>query len=143
MPKWSCKPILNINVPRAFQWYKESLNPMRFDPCNRPLKIWKSTKTPTPKMRTHLGVWGSFPHTLLHFWEHEMWLPGFTLGSHLCKPKARVVTPQMSSYIWTDYKSLWNRHGFQTNDWLWKRKWQKISWNNCDEIRIKCEKNES
>jgi hypothetical protein len=28
----------------------------------------------------------SFPHTLLHFREHEMWLSNFTFGPHLCKP---------------------------------------------------------
>jgi hypothetical protein len=39
-----------------------------------------------PKMGVHLGMWGSFPHTLLHSREHEMWLPGFLLGPHPCKP---------------------------------------------------------
>ncbi len=29
---------------------------------------------------------GSFPHTFLHSREHEMWLPGFPLGPHSCKP---------------------------------------------------------
>ncbi len=29
---------------------------------------------------------GSFPHILLHSWEHEMWLLGFPLGLHPCKP---------------------------------------------------------
>jgi hypothetical protein len=29
---------------------------------------------------------GSFPHTLLHSREHEMWFSDFTLGQHLCKP---------------------------------------------------------
>jgi hypothetical protein len=38
----SCELILNIFVPRNFQWYKELLNPMVFDSCNYSLKIWKS-----------------------------------------------------------------------------------------------------
>jgi hypothetical protein len=29
---------------------------------------------------------GSFLDTFPHSWEHEMWLPGFILGPHLCKP---------------------------------------------------------
>jgi len=38
----SCKPILNIYIPKDFQLYKDLLNPMGFDPCNCPLKIWES-----------------------------------------------------------------------------------------------------
>jgi hypothetical protein len=44
-PNGSCKPILNIYVLRALHWYKELFNPMRFDPWNWPLKIWKSIGT--------------------------------------------------------------------------------------------------
>jgi hypothetical protein len=62
----SCKPILNIYVLRAFQRYKELFNPISFNPCNRPLKIWKFIGTPTPKVGVHMGEWGSFPHTFLH-----------------------------------------------------------------------------
>ncbi len=73
-------------VLRTFQWYKGLFNPMGFSPCNRPLKIWESIRAPTPKMGVHLGMWGSFPCTLLHSQEHEMWLRGFILDSHLHKP---------------------------------------------------------
>jgi hypothetical protein len=31
-PNRSCEPILDIYVPRDFQWYKEFLNPLNFDP---------------------------------------------------------------------------------------------------------------
>ncbi len=37
---------------------------MGFDPCNCPLKIRESTKTPTPNMGIHLGVWGVLLLTL-------------------------------------------------------------------------------
>jgi hypothetical protein len=70
-PNGSCKPIVDIYVPRAFQWYKEIFNPMCFDPCNCSLKIWESIKTPTPKVGVHLGVWGfilSHYPTLLRTW---------------------------------------------------------------------------
>ncbi len=50
-----CKPILDIYVPKYFQWYKELLNPMSFDPCNRLLKIRKSIGTPTLKVGAHFG----------------------------------------------------------------------------------------
>jgi hypothetical protein len=85
-PNGSCKPILDIYIPKAFPWYMELFNPMGFDACNRSLKIWKSITTPTPKVGAHLGVWGfisSHSPTLL---QHEMWFPGFTLSSHLHKP---------------------------------------------------------
>jgi hypothetical protein len=67
-PNGSCKPIFDIQVPRAFQWYKELLNQMGFDPYNRCLKIQESIETPTPEMGVHLGVWGFIPslsYTLL------------------------------------------------------------------------------
>jgi hypothetical protein len=84
-PNGSCEPILDIFVPIAFQWYNEPFNSIGFDPCNCSLKIWESTGTPTPKVKAHLGCEGSFPHTLLHFRELEMWLIGFLLGPHFRK----------------------------------------------------------
>jgi hypothetical protein len=87
-PNGSCEPTLNIYVPRAFQWYKEIPNPMAFDPCNRSLKTRESIVTLIPKMGVHLGVWVfilSHSPTLSTSREHELWLPSFTLGSHLCK----------------------------------------------------------
>jgi hypothetical protein len=66
-PNGSCESILEIYVSIAFQWYKGSLNPLSFNPCNHSLKIWESTEIPTPKMGAHLGVWVfilTFSHTL-------------------------------------------------------------------------------
>jgi hypothetical protein len=70
-PNGSWKPILDIYILRAFQWYKEIFNLMNFDPYNRPLKIWESIETQTPKMGAHLGMWGfilSHSPTLLEAW---------------------------------------------------------------------------
>jgi hypothetical protein len=39
----SYEPILDIYVPRDFQWYKELFNPMSFDPYNYSLKIHGSS----------------------------------------------------------------------------------------------------
>jgi hypothetical protein len=41
-PNGQYKPILNIYVSIAFQWYKELLQPMGFNPCDCALKIWES-----------------------------------------------------------------------------------------------------
>jgi hypothetical protein len=82
-PNGSCKPILDIYVLKAFQWFKELFNPMGFDPYNWSLKIQESIGTPTPKVGVHLGVWRFIPSPSR---EHEIWLPGFTLGLHLHKP---------------------------------------------------------
>jgi hypothetical protein len=57
-PNGSCKPILDIWVPRAFYWYKELFNLLKFDPCNCFLKIQDSIGTPTPKVEAPLEVWG-------------------------------------------------------------------------------------
>ncbi len=80
-PNGSWKTILDIYVPRAFQWYKELFNPMNFDIYNHPLKIQESIETPTPKMGAHLGMWGFIPS---HF-------P--TL------PRAWNVTPRLHSWL--------------------------------------------
>jgi hypothetical protein len=55
-PNGRCEHILNIYVPRAFQWYKDCFKPLRFDLWNCPLKIWESIKTPTPKVEPFGGV---------------------------------------------------------------------------------------
>jgi hypothetical protein len=68
-PNGSCEPILDIYVPKDFQWYKKFFNPMGFDPCNCFLKIRESIKTPIPKVGAHLGVWGFIP-------SHYLALPG-------------------------------------------------------------------
>jgi hypothetical protein len=70
-PNGSWEPILDIYVLRAFQWYKEIFNPISFDSYNRPLKIWDSIGTPTPKLGVHLGVCEFIPShspTLLGAW---------------------------------------------------------------------------
>jgi hypothetical protein len=76
----SCKTILNIYVPRSFQWYKELFNPMNFYLCNCPLKIQESIGTPTPKVGIHLRLWGFFPSHSLAL--PGVWnvTPGFTFG---------------------------------------------------------------
>ncbi len=77
-PNGSCEPILNIYVPRAFQWYKERLNLMSFDPYNFSLKTWESTRTPTPKVGVPLGVWRFIPShsfALLGAWSVTLGLP--------------------------------------------------------------------
>ncbi len=79
-PNGLCKFILDIYILISFQWYKECFNPMSFEPCNLPLKIWKSIETPTPKVWAYLGVCGFIPShsptfprawnvtSKLHFW---------------------------------------------------------------------------
>jgi len=81
----SCEPILNIYVPRYFQWYKKLLNPMSFDSCNCPLKIQKFIRTPTPK-EAHLEVWGFIPSHFLALSGAWNVTPRFTFGPYLCKP---------------------------------------------------------
>jgi hypothetical protein len=64
-PNGLYEPILDMYIPKTFQWYKKIFNPMGFDPYNCSLKIWESTKTPTPRVGAHLGVWGFIPsHSL-------------------------------------------------------------------------------
>jgi hypothetical protein len=105
-PNGSCKPILDIYIPRTFQWYKYFFSSICFDPCNCSLKIWKSIGIPIPKMGTHLGVWKFIPSL------------SYTPGSMRCdsraslfartfanlcfghEPKAKVVTQILIKEFW-------------------------------------------
>jgi len=62
-----------------------------FDPYNRPLTIWESIGTPTPKVGVHLGVWGFIPP---HFLALLGSLLACTFASPFFgrEPKARVAT---------------------------------------------------
>jgi hypothetical protein len=91
----SCKPISNIYVPRDFQWYKERLNPMNFDPYNCSLKIRESTRIPTPKVEVPLGVWGFIPShsfALLGAWNVTPGLPSWLA---LLQAFALVASPRL------------------------------------------------
>jgi hypothetical protein len=97
-PNEQCEPILNIYVPRAFQWYKEHHEPFNFDPWNRSLKFWKSTGTPSPKVGVVLGVWRFTPSYSLAL----LTLPGvcgvtpkLPLGPQPCNPFALVTSPKL------------------------------------------------
>jgi len=85
-PNGSCKPILNIYISRTFQWFKELFKSMSLTPI---ISLWRF-KSPLglqfPKWDLIWKCVGSFLHILLHSQEHEMWLPNFILGQHLCKP---------------------------------------------------------
>jgi hypothetical protein len=98
-PNGSCKPILDICIPKYFQWYKELLKLLSFDPCNGLLKIRESIGTPSPKVWVALRGWRFIPSHFLTL----PWTCGVTLelplGSQpykpLClghEPKARVAT---------------------------------------------------
>jgi hypothetical protein len=94
-PNGSCEPIWDTYVLRAFQWYKELLNPLDFDPCNCFMKIWESTATSTPKVRAPLGVWGFIPShsfTLLGAWDV---IPKLPLGSPPLQALALVASPKL------------------------------------------------
>ncbi len=50
-PNGSCKPIFDMYILIAFQWYKEHFNARCFDPYNWTLKFWKSQWTPKSPFR--------------------------------------------------------------------------------------------
>jgi len=91
----SCEPILNIYVRRAFQWYKELLNLLSFDPYNRPLKIQKSIEIPTPKVETPLGVWGSDPSHSLTLSRTCGVIPGLPFWLTTLQALALVASPRL------------------------------------------------
>ncbi len=89
------KPISDMSVPRNFQWCKELFNWMNFDPWNYFLKIWKSIRTPTPKVGAHLGVCGfipSHPPTLSGAWN-------VSLACHGCNYNYKFHVPVIMTII--------------------------------------------
>ncbi len=75
----SCKPILDIYLPRTFQWYKERLNALSFG-WNCSLKFRSPFWTLFLKMIVHLGVWGFIPShsfALLGAWDVTIGLPSW------------------------------------------------------------------
>ncbi len=94
-PNVSCEPILDIYVPRNFQWYKELFNSMGFDPCIRSMKIWESLRTLISKMGAHLGVWGfihSHSPTLSRAWNVT---PALHIWLAPLQALALVVSPRL------------------------------------------------
>ncbi len=69
-PNEQCEPILDIYVSRAFQWYQESNNPVRFDPSTLPLKF-----------RDSLSQNGSYLGSVS---VHSLTLPRTSLNSREC-----------------------------------------------------------
>jgi hypothetical protein len=78
-PNGSWEPILDIYLSIAFQWYKEILNPLCFNPNNCPLKIWESTGTLNSQSGSSLGSVKVHSLTL-------SFTPGLPLGPQPCKP---------------------------------------------------------
>jgi hypothetical protein len=74
------KSILDIYIPRTFQWYNEHHKPWSFDSWNRSLKFQESTGTPSPKVGVVLGVWGLTPSYSLTL--------SYTPGSVWCDSRA-------------------------------------------------------
>ncbi len=91
-PNGQCKPILDIYVLIAFEWYKKLFEEMGFDPWNCTLKIWESIWEFTWECE------GSFPHIL--YTHGSMWCDSWIslLACNLAtlclgrKSKVRVTT---------------------------------------------------
>jgi hypothetical protein len=98
----TCKPILDIYLPRTFQWFKYLFNPMSFDLCNCSLKIRDSNF----QNENQLGS----------VWVHSI-TPSYTFGSMKCdfwaslsartfvrpcfgcKPKVKVITASFHCHV--------------------------------------------
>jgi hypothetical protein len=91
-PNEQCEPILDIYVPRAFQWYKKRHKKLSFNPLNCSLKFQESTGTPSLKVGVALGVWGFTPSHFLTLPGVCDVTPGLPLGPHSCNPFALVAS---------------------------------------------------
>ncbi len=102
------EPILDIYALRAFQWYKEHHEPLSFNPCNRSLKFWESTGTPSPKVGVALEMWRFTPSYSLTLFN----IP----GNMWCDSRASSCLHSRAS-SWLNYRasSLLNS---QASSWL-------------------------
>jgi len=66
-PNGSCEPILDIYVPRAFQYYKENFNTMGLTPAIAFWKFGGPSGLQLPKWELAWECGGSFPHTFPYF----------------------------------------------------------------------------
>ncbi len=107
------KPILDIYVSRAFQWYKELFNPLSFDPCNCLTKMWESIETQIPKVKAPFGSVKVHSFTL-SYTPGSMWCDSrtFLLAHNLAnpcfglEPNAKVTTYFTFNWIktfWTPF----------------------------------------
>jgi hypothetical protein len=92
-------------ILRNFEWCKELLNLMSFDPWNYSLKIWKSVRTPSPKMGAHLGVWSFI---LSHFPTFlGAWNVTHGLHSWLAPLQALALVASLMLRLW--HLLLWDQ----------------------------------
>ncbi len=110
-PNEQCEPILDIYVPRDFQWYKERHKPLSLDPSNCSLKFWESTGTPSPKMGAALGVWGFTPSHFLTLSGVCDVAHGLPLGPHPRNPFALVANPKLGLRQVYYILTLWASYG--------------------------------
>jgi len=85
-PNVSCEHILDIKFQDIFNGIMKYLIKWFL---TREIALWRFTNPSGFQFPRWGPTWecgGSFPHTLLHSREHEMWLPGFIIDPHLCKP---------------------------------------------------------
>jgi hypothetical protein len=101
-PNGSCKPILDIYVSKDFQWYKELLNPMGFDPWKLFFKDSKVHRTSNSQIESSLGSVKVHSLTLSYTpgsMRCDSWASLFTRTfARLCldrEPKAKVVTKEI------------------------------------------------
>jgi hypothetical protein len=79
---------------------------MGFDPCNCSLKIWESIGTPTPKVGTHLGVWGFIPSlslTLSRAWNVTPGIHTWPASSQAFILVASLRLRLWHQWWWCDY----------------------------------------
>jgi hypothetical protein len=139
-PNGSWEPILDIYVPRAFQWYKKSFNPMGFDPWNCSLNIQDSNSQSGSSFR-NVGFISSHSSTLLGAW---MWLPGFIFDLHLCKPLPWNPRLRLWQFPSTFVVGMFSKHGIYVvlkKSKMWKCKVESFKtfmmWCTCPSIMEK------
>jgi hypothetical protein len=105
-PNGSCEPILDIYVPRVFQWYKGIFNPMGFDPLQSLSEDSRIHLIPIPKVGTHLGVWKFIPSHSLTFLEAWNVTPGLHTWPAPLQALSLVVSPRLGlQQLW--HCALW------------------------------------
>jgi len=117
----SCEPILDIHIPKSFQWYKELFNPMGFNPLTILWKFGSPSGFQLPKWEL---TWSVEVHSFTFSYilrsmkcDSQVSLLACTFASPCfgCEPKTRVATSSTVFTFFTSYEIKHWRCGDECN----------------------------
>jgi hypothetical protein len=99
-PNGSCEPILNISVPRTFQWHKELFNPMNLDPWIQESNSQNGSSLGNVKVPPHSYT----PKSMKWTSRASLFAHTFAILCFGREPKTRVTTKEINMDVLSCFK---------------------------------------